>query len=357
MAVSEQKHAGKTEKSASPNQPHEPVLSRDATVTVYGASDDLVELTGAIYDEFGCFATRGGILTFNEGTKLRINYGPDGTGCWRIERIAEGSASYTHTPADGEDTDNYSDRVTLRGDLRSVRFRKAKAPTKRAPKPPVAASPSGDGAPTPGEEALTRYDGLRLLLAATSNGDGLAYFTTNHARLLDRLLRENHALTADAALGRAVRESGLIDAAERVSAQLEAIVRSTFPPKDRVLLHRITTALTALRAALPEGPSVTGPADVSRSEGNPNRSEGPLPSTNSSSVSSSLVDAPTCPHCGGEMIQFEDGPDDTLECAHCDGKGPPECGECGHATHPPRQCADCQCLWGMASPPPGGPTP
>jgi hypothetical protein len=25
-----------------------------------------------------------------------------------------------------------------------------------------------------------------------------------------------------------------------------------------------------------------------------------------------------CPHCTGEMIQYEDGPDNTLECAWCD---------------------------------------
>lgn len=38
--------------------------------------------------------------------------------------------------------------------------------------------------------------------------------------------------------------------------------------------------------------------------------------------SSQAVDAPLCSVCGGELIQYEDGPDGTLECAWCDGDDP-----------------------------------
>lgn len=32
---------------------------------------------------------------------------------------------------------------------------------------------------------------------------------------------------------------------------------------------------------------------------------------------SAPANVPCCPICGGERIQYEDGPDDTLQCAWC----------------------------------------
>ena len=61
-------------------------------ITVYGASDDLIEV---------------------DGTILRITYMPSGV--WRIGVVTRGSAELKVEPAPEGDEDNYSDRATLDG--------------------------------------------------------------------------------------------------------------------------------------------------------------------------------------------------------------------------------------------------
>ena len=56
----------------------------DRITTVYGCSDDLVELDGAIYDEFDAY-DRDHRLTFDTGLMLMVRYDRDGDGIWRIE--------------------------------------------------------------------------------------------------------------------------------------------------------------------------------------------------------------------------------------------------------------------------------
>ena len=85
------------------------------TTTIYGASDDLIELDGGIREELNPLdSERPDLLAFSDGTVLRIRY--DDEGCWRIERIIEGSAPYRHKPATDPD-DDYSDRAELDGVL------------------------------------------------------------------------------------------------------------------------------------------------------------------------------------------------------------------------------------------------
>lgn len=90
-------------------------------VTIYGASDDLIEVEGDIHEEFswpgwklGGGSEESALLAVSDGTILRVRY--DVEGCWRIERIAVGAAIYQHTPATSP-KDDYSDRVTLTGDV------------------------------------------------------------------------------------------------------------------------------------------------------------------------------------------------------------------------------------------------
>lgn len=90
-------------------------------VKVSGASDDIINIDGAISEEFSCW---GGddpeprFLAFSDGTLLSIQYGVGG-GLWRINRLSAGTAEYEKVEATDED-ENYSDVVTLRGDLRWV---------------------------------------------------------------------------------------------------------------------------------------------------------------------------------------------------------------------------------------------
>jgi hypothetical protein len=85
------------------------------TVRVWGASDDLIEVDGALCEEFGAFDEEEGVvLAFSDGTVLHVRY--DSEGCWRVGRLVAGAAAFEHTPATGPD-DDYTDRVTLTGDI------------------------------------------------------------------------------------------------------------------------------------------------------------------------------------------------------------------------------------------------
>jgi hypothetical protein len=83
------------------------------TITIYGASDDLIEIEGDIREEFSPHEDgEPDYLAFSDGTVLSILYGEDGN--WNIKRLTIGTASYQHHKADG---DEYTDKVTLQGDL------------------------------------------------------------------------------------------------------------------------------------------------------------------------------------------------------------------------------------------------
>jgi hypothetical protein len=80
------------------------------SITVYGASDDLIEIEGDIREEF-----QGGdgvvYLGFSEGTVLSIEYSRNGI--WRITPYFRGLASLDIELASLDDEDNYSDRAIL----------------------------------------------------------------------------------------------------------------------------------------------------------------------------------------------------------------------------------------------------
>lgn len=85
------------------------------TVTIYGASDDLIEVEGDLREEYDGYEDPA-VLAFGDGTVVAIQYGVGG-GFWRINRLAEGTATFTKSEATDED-DDYTDRVTLTGDLK-----------------------------------------------------------------------------------------------------------------------------------------------------------------------------------------------------------------------------------------------
>ena len=81
------------------------------TVTVYGASDDLIEIDGDIREEFGAYNNDGGHLAFGDGTLLSVEY----NGFWRFHVIRKGDAEITKVEGTDENTD-YSDKITLTWD-------------------------------------------------------------------------------------------------------------------------------------------------------------------------------------------------------------------------------------------------
>lgn len=87
----------------------------DTTLTIYGTSDDLIEIEGAVTEEFNVLGEDTSLLTFGDGTALRVSY--THVGVWRITVAATGTAEVTIIPALEGGEDNYSDRATLTGDV------------------------------------------------------------------------------------------------------------------------------------------------------------------------------------------------------------------------------------------------
>lgn len=89
------------------------------TVTVYGASDDLIEIEGDIREEFQWYGGEPAILGFSDGTLLSIQWGRT----WRIDRIARGyNTKISVERADEDDDDKYTDRATIDADIKWVVF-------------------------------------------------------------------------------------------------------------------------------------------------------------------------------------------------------------------------------------------
>jgi hypothetical protein len=83
-------------------------------ITIYGASDDLIEVEGVIREEFPYNDANdtGDLVALSNGCIFRIRY----DGCWRITPVViQAGTLWEKTEAVSEDDDNYSDRVTIHG--------------------------------------------------------------------------------------------------------------------------------------------------------------------------------------------------------------------------------------------------
>lgn len=76
---------------------------------IYGASDDLIEIEGAISDEVNVYLKDNEKVNFSasDGTKGKISY--DDEGRWRIEVLDAGSKCRTKIAAVGEDAEHIGD--------------------------------------------------------------------------------------------------------------------------------------------------------------------------------------------------------------------------------------------------------
>lgn len=62
-------------------------LTKGTLIT--GASDDLIELRGDLYEEFYAFDCENGVVAFSDGTLLNAKYDEDGI--WRFNLISKGN--------------------------------------------------------------------------------------------------------------------------------------------------------------------------------------------------------------------------------------------------------------------------
>lgn len=88
-----------------------------ATITITGASDDLIEVEGDITEEFNP-SDDSSLMACSDGTILRVRYDHDGI--WRITPVVHGTAALTIAQAPEDDDSNYTDRATLTGDIQWV---------------------------------------------------------------------------------------------------------------------------------------------------------------------------------------------------------------------------------------------
>ena len=79
--------------------------------TIYGASDDLIEVDGDITEEFNAIEQHPYYLGFSTGVVLCIEYGTDGI--WHIRpKAGKDKVHIEFETSDGEG-DSYSDRATI----------------------------------------------------------------------------------------------------------------------------------------------------------------------------------------------------------------------------------------------------
>lgn len=86
-----------------------------AELKIYGASDDLIEVEGALREEFSYYSTNWELQRFlavSDGTLLRVSYDEDGI--WRFIPLVVGSSTLDFSI--GMDDRLHSDVIRLTGD-------------------------------------------------------------------------------------------------------------------------------------------------------------------------------------------------------------------------------------------------
>lgn len=80
---------------------------------IFGASDDLIEIRGAVTGEFSVDCDEPMLIGLSNGWLLEATYGARHDGCWRFEVIDEHgtSSELTIGPARGDEADAY--KVTV----------------------------------------------------------------------------------------------------------------------------------------------------------------------------------------------------------------------------------------------------
>ena len=83
-----------------------------STLKISGASDDLIEVEGAIVEEFSPTGDDGEIdyLAASDGTLLSVEYAKDG--CWRLHVIKTGVGTDI-LKTEGDPDADYTDRVQM----------------------------------------------------------------------------------------------------------------------------------------------------------------------------------------------------------------------------------------------------
>ena len=80
------------------------MLEVSSGTIVTGASDDLIEISGELQEEFNCIDCSDGTMAFSDGTLLEVEYDKDGI--WRFKPRYKGSLFNKVVPGDVEKDTN-----------------------------------------------------------------------------------------------------------------------------------------------------------------------------------------------------------------------------------------------------------
>ena len=90
---------------------------RKSMVKVYGCSDDLIEIVNSKYDdEIYCYAHEA-VITFIDGTVIRVGYGKGSAGIWKITIEKAGPAEKHLKVCNREREDFYSDLFEIDSEI------------------------------------------------------------------------------------------------------------------------------------------------------------------------------------------------------------------------------------------------
>lgn len=86
------------------------------SVTIYGASDDLIEIRGDVEEEYGGGGEAGDVLMCSDGTALRVRRVD---GIWRVTVEAQGTGEVTieRAPDEYDEDGDNTDRATIAGPI------------------------------------------------------------------------------------------------------------------------------------------------------------------------------------------------------------------------------------------------
>lgn len=95
-------------------------MKYETKTLITGASDDLIELDGELYEEFDAYNCENGIMAFSDGTLLNVKY--DKNGIWRFAVIVKGNLY--ERKEEGCVNDDTNDVVTFNQGLKWCVFSK-----------------------------------------------------------------------------------------------------------------------------------------------------------------------------------------------------------------------------------------
>lgn len=94
------------------------MLEVSSGTVITGASDDLIEISGELQEEFNAYDCKEGTMAFSDGTLLEVEY--DENGIWRFKVVCKGNLY--NRKVEGSVSDDTNDEVYFKDGLKWCAF-------------------------------------------------------------------------------------------------------------------------------------------------------------------------------------------------------------------------------------------